>query len=273
MTRGFLLGATAGRTTLNGEGLQHQDGHSLLLASTNPACIAYDAAYSFELAHITADALRRMYGEPRAGEDQNVFYYLTLYNEPIDQPAEPADVDTDGILAGMHRYSPAPAGEGPKAQILASGIAMPWALEAQRLLQSDWGVRADVWSVTSWTLLRRDALAADDWSLAHPDQAPRIPYVTRRLGETAGPVLAVSDWMRAVPDQIAPFVRRPWTSLGTDGFGHSDTRDALRHHFGIDAEAIVVRTLQQLAECGDLDQEAPRLAGRQRHQHSERSTS
>jgi pyruvate dehydrogenase E1 component len=273
MTRGFLLGATAGRTTLNGEGLQHQDGQSLLLASTNPACIAYDAAYAFELGHITAEALRRMYGEPRAGEDQNVFYYLTLYNEPIAQPAEPADVDIDGILAGMHRYSPAPDGDGPRAQILASGIAMPWAMDAQRLLHTEWGVQADVWSVTSWTQLRRDALAADEWNQSHPGRPPRIPYVTRRIDETTGPVIAVSDWMRAVPDQIAPFVRRPWTSLGTDGFGHSDTRDALRRHFGIDAEAIAVRTLQQLAEYGDLDHDVPRLAGMQRHQHSERSTS
>ncbi|TCC07195.1 pyruvate dehydrogenase (acetyl-transferring), homodimeric type [Kribbella soli] len=260
MTRGFLLGATAGRTTLNGEGLQHQDGHSLLLASTNPACIAYDAAYAFELGHITADALRRMYGEPRPGEAQNVFYYLTLYNEPILQPAEPSDVDVEGILAGIHRYAPAPAGDGPQAQVLASGIAMPCALEAQGLLNTDWGVQADVWSVTSWTQLRRDALAAEEWNQSHPDQRPRLPYVTRRLADTVGPVLAVSDWMRAVPDQIAPFVRRPWTSLGTDGFGHSDTRAALRRHFGIDAQSIVVRTLQQLAECGELDDSVPRLA-------------
>jgi pyruvate dehydrogenase E1 component len=247
---------------LNGEGLQHQDGHSLLLASTNPACVAYDAAYAFELGHITAHALRRMYGEPRPGEDQNVFYYLTLYNEPIPQPAEPADVDIDGILAGMHRYSPAPDGDGPKSQILASGIAMPWAMEAQRLLELEWGVQADVWSVTSWTQLRREALAVDEWNQSQPDQPPRIPYVTRRLGETAGPVLAVSDWMRAVPDQIAPFVGRPWTSLGTDGFGHSDTRAALRRHFGVDAQSIVVRTLQQLADCGELDESVPRLARR-----------
>ncbi|MGH3468825.1 MAG: pyruvate dehydrogenase (acetyl-transferring), homodimeric type, partial [Thermocrispum sp.] len=154
MTRGFLLGATAGRTTLNGEGLQHQDGHSLLLASTNPACVAYDSAYAFELSHIVQDALRRMYGEPRGGEDPNVFYYLTLYNEPIAQPAQPEDVDIDGILAGMHRYAPADEGPGPRAQILASGIAVPWALHAQQLLRDDWGVHADVWSVTSWTQLR-----------------------------------------------------------------------------------------------------------------------
>jgi pyruvate dehydrogenase E1 component len=178
MTRGFLLGATAGRTTLNGEGLQHQDGHSPLLASTNPACIAYDAAYAFELGHIVRDGLRRMYGATRPGEDPNVFYYLTLYNEPIAHPGEPDDVDVDGILAGMHRLSPAHDGGGPRAHLLASGIAVPWALDAQHLLRRDWGVHADVWSVTSWTELRRQALAVDEWNRAHPEQPPRSPYVT-----------------------------------------------------------------------------------------------
>jgi pyruvate dehydrogenase E1 component len=260
MTRGFLLGATAGRTTLNGEGLQHEDGHSLLLAATNPACVAYDAAFAFELGHIVRDGLRRMYGDPRDGEDQNVFYYLTLYNEPITQPAQPADVDVDGILAGMHRYSRAEKSDGPRAQILASGIAVQWALQAQRLLRDDWGVGADVWSVTSWTELRRDALAAEAWSLLHPGQPPRIPYVTSRLAAEPGPVTAVSDWMRAVPDQIAPFVPAPWSSLGTDGFGRSDTRGALRRHFHVDAPSIVVRVLTQLVERGELDRSAPSKA-------------
>jgi pyruvate dehydrogenase E1 component len=222
--------------------------------------VSYDPAYAFELGHITADALRRMYGEPHAGEDQDVFYYLTLYNEPIRQPAEPADADVTGILAGMHRYRAASAGDGAPAQILASGIAVPWALEAQRLLEVDWGVRADVWSVTSWTQLRRDALAAEQWSRTHPDQERRIPYVTERLNDTAGPVVAVSDWMRAVPDQIAPFVPRPWTSLGTDGFGHSDTRGALWRHFGVDAQSIVVRVLQQLVDSEQVDPTAPQRA-------------
>jgi pyruvate dehydrogenase E1 component len=257
MTRGFLLGATAGRTTLNGEGLQHEDGHSLLLAATNPACIAYDAAFAFELGHIVRDGLRRMYGTPHDDEDQNVFYYLTLYNEPITQPVQPADVDVDGILAGMHRYSPTDKRDGPRAQILASGIAVQWALEAQRLLRDDWGVGADVWSVTSWTELRRDALAADAWNLMHPGQPRRIPYVTSRLAAEPGPVTAVSDWMRTVPDQIAPFVPAPWSSLGTDGFGHSDTRGALRRHFHVDAASIVLRVLTQLVELGDLDETAP----------------
>jgi pyruvate dehydrogenase E1 component len=260
MTRGFLLGATAGRTTLNGEGLQHEDGHSLLLAATNPACVAYDAAFAFELGHIARDGLRRMYGETRDGEDPNVFYYLTLYNEPITQPAQPADVDVDGILAGMHRYSPSDEIDEPRAQILASGIAMQWALQAQRLLHDDWGVAADVWSVTSWTELRREALAVDAWNLTHPGQPRRIPYVTSRLTAAPGPVTAVSDWMRAVPDQIAPFVPGPWSSLGTDGFGHSDTRGALRRHFHVDAPSIVLRVLTQLADRGEIDESVPNKA-------------
>ncbi|MGH3348837.1 MAG: pyruvate dehydrogenase (acetyl-transferring), homodimeric type [Nocardioides sp.] len=253
LTRGFLLGATAGRTTLNGEGLQHQDGHSLLLASTNPACVAYDPAFGFELGHIVRDALRRMYGEPAPGVDPNVFYYLTLYNEPIAQPAQPHDVDVEGILAGMHLYLPAATPGETGAQILASGIAVPWALEAQDMLRDEWGVQADVWSVTSWTELRREALATQDWNHRHADEPQRIPYITARLQDRRGPVVAVSDWMRAVPDQVAPYVPGDWSSLGTDGFGLSDTRAALRHHFDVDARSITLRVLQRLAHLRLLD--------------------
>ena len=260
LTRGFLLGATAGRTTLNGEGLQHQDGHSQLLASTNPACVAYDPAYAYELGHIVRDGLRRMYGEHAPDEDPNVFYYLTLYNEPIAQPAEPVDVDVDGILAGMHRISAATANAKPNAHILASGIAVPWALEAQAMLRDDWDVHTDVWSVTSWTELRRQALAAEAWNDLHPDALPRIPYVTERLGDTRAPVVAVSDWMRAVPDQIAPFVDADWSSLGTDGFGLSDTRGALRRHFRVDPPSIIVRVLEHLARQLQVDPTAPARA-------------
>ncbi len=253
LTRGFLLGATAGRTTLNGEGLQHQDGHSLLLASTNPACVAYDPAFGFELGHIVRDALRRMYGEPAPGVDPNVFYYLTLYNEPIAQPAQPHGVDVEGILAGMHLYSPAETPGDTGAQILASGIAVPWALEAQDILRDEWGVQADVWSVTSWTELRREALASQDWNHRHTDEPQRTPYVTARLQDQRGPVVAVSDWMRAVPDQVAPYVPGDWSSLGTDGFGLSDTRAVLRHHFDVDARSITLRVLQRLAHLRLLD--------------------
>jgi len=260
--RGFLLGATAGRTTLNGEGLQHQDGHSLLYASTNPACVSYDPAWSYEVAVIVRDGLRRMYGEggPRnvdgeqIGED--VFYYLTLYNEPVSQPARPAHVTDEGILRGLYRYAEAPRSDGPRAQLLASGIALPWALRAQELLAQDWGVGADVWSATSWNELRREAVASEEALLADPAAAPGTPWITSQLDPATapGPVVAVSDWMRAVPDQISRWVPDParWTSLGTDGFGRSDTRAALRRHFRVDAESVVVATLQALAARGEV---------------------
>ena len=248
MTRGFVLGATAGRTTLNGEGLQHEDGHSLLLASTNPAVVAYDPAYGYELGHIVKDGLERMYGE----SPENIYYYLTLYNEPYPQPAEPDHVDVDGILRGMHLVSEAD-GEGPRAQLLASGVGVLWALRAQELLRDEWGVGADVWSVTSWNELRRDGLAADRHNLLHPGEEPKVAYVTTKLADRAGPVVAVSDWMRAVQDQIRKWVPGDFVSLGTDGWGLSDTRGALRRHFLVDAESITVQTLTMLAGRGDFD--------------------
>ncbi|MGI8693179.1 MAG: pyruvate dehydrogenase (acetyl-transferring), homodimeric type [Geodermatophilaceae bacterium] len=256
LTRGFLLGATAGRTTLNGEGLQHEDGHSLLLASTNPAVVAYDPAFSFELAHIVRDGLARMYGE----RDEDVYYYLTVYNEPYLQPAEPDGVDVEGILRGLHRYAPAPGEDGPGAQILASGVAVPWALKAQELLAADWGVQADVWSVTSWNELRRDALSCDAWNFDNPEGDQRTPYVTTTMREQPGPVVAVSDWMRAVPDQIRQWIPGDFASLGTDGFGLSDTRPALRRHFRVDAESIVLRVLTSLVQRGDYDRAALQAA-------------
>jgi pyruvate dehydrogenase E1 component len=266
MARGFLLGATAGRTTLNGEGLQHEDGHSLLLAATNPAVVAYDPAFSFEVGHITKDALRRMYGEdpgaPLGGHrSPDVMYYLTVYNEPYVQPAEPEGLDVNGLLAGMYRYAEGPQLEnGKKAQVLASGVAVPWALRAQELLANDWGVSADVWSVTSWTELRRQAVEAEEWNLLHPAEEPKVPYVTQVLQGTDGPVVAVSDWMKAVPDMLAPFVPGGMSTLGTDGFGLSDTRPALRRHFRVDAESVVVRTLASLATFGEIDRDVVRQA-------------
>jgi pyruvate dehydrogenase E1 component len=264
LTRGFLLGATAGRTTLNGEGLQHEDGHSLLLASTNPACIAYDPAFAYEVAVITHSALERMYGSGAEGNGpENVFYYLTVYNEPKVQPAMPDDVDNidEQIVRGLYRCVPAPQIEGrngdtPRAQLVASGTGIHWALEAQRLLADDWGVQADVWSATSWTELRRDALACDTHNRLHPDDL-RTPFVTQQLDGAPGPVIAVSDWMRAVPDQIAPWVPGDWASLGTDGFGHSDTRPALRRSFSVDGPSVVLATLTELARRGEVKAEAP----------------
>jgi pyruvate dehydrogenase E1 component len=256
LARGFLLGATAGRTTLNGEGLQHQDGHSLIYASTNPAVIAYDAAYSYEIAFIVEDGLKRMYGE--APED--IFYYLTVYNEPYPQPAMPDLAGLrDGVLRGMYKLRRS-EGLGAQAQVLASGVTVPAAIAAQELLRADWGIGVDVWSVTSWNELRRDALACDQHSLLHPEETPQTPFVTTSLMGAAGPVVAVSDWMRAVPDQISRWVPMDYSSLGTDGFGRSDTRAALRRHFHIDAESIATAVLEQLAARGEVEADLPAKA-------------
>jgi pyruvate dehydrogenase E1 component len=255
--RGFLIGATAGRTTLTGEGLQHADGHSPLIAATNPACVAYDPAFAYEISHIVQDGLRRMYGSSDDYPNgEPVFYYLTVYNEPVPMPAEPSGVDADGILKGIHLVSPAESGDGdqrPQVQLLASGVAVPWALTAQRLLADEWGVRADVWSVTSWNELSRDALEAHKWNYNNPNAEQRIPFITRRLTDTDGPVIAVSDYMRAVPDQIARWVPNDWSSLGADGFGFADTRAAARRFFQIDAESITVGALEALARRGEID--------------------
>ncbi|MER5981788.1 pyruvate dehydrogenase (acetyl-transferring), homodimeric type [Streptomyces sp. NPDC001787] len=252
--KGFIVGATAGRTTLTGEGLQHADGHSHLIASTNPASLNYDPAFAYEIAVIVKDGLRRMFGP--APED--VFYYLTVYNEPKAQPAMPEGVE-EGILKGLYRFkegTPVTA-DAPRLQLLASGTAIHWALRAQELLAADWGVTADVWSATSWGELRRDALASDEALLRGEQQ---VPYVTQALSGAPGPVLAVSDWMRQVPDQISQWVEQDWSSLGTDGFGLSDTRDAARRHFGVDAESITVAALAQLARRGEVTASAVKEA-------------
>ena len=250
MTRGFIMGATAGRTTLTGEGLQHADGHSPLLASTNPAVVSYDPAFGYELGHIVRSGLERMYGETHP--DPNVMYYITVYNEPHVQPVEPENLDVEGLLRGMYLLK-ANDVAGPKAQLLASGVAVPWALEAQQLLADDWNVSADVWSVTSWNELRRDGLAVDEHNFLRPTEEPKVPYVTRALQGAAGPFIAVTDFMHAVPDQIRQFVPGDYATLGADGFGFSDTRAAARRFFTIDGPSIVVRTLQQLARRGAVD--------------------
>ena len=252
MARGFLIGATAGRTTLTGEGLQHNDGHSLLLASTNPAVVAYDPAFSFEIAHIVGSALHRMYG----ADPENVFFYLTVYNEPYVQPAEPEGLDVAGLLRGLYRYADSPREDGPQVRLLASGVAVPWALRARRLLDEQWGVGAEVWSVTSWGELRRDGVACEAHNLVHPDAEPRVPHVRQALGESDSAVVAVSDWMRALPDLVRQWVPAPFTSLGTDGFGLSDTRPATRRHFNVDAESITVAALAALVARGEIDRGA-----------------
>jgi len=247
LCRGFVVGATAGRTTLNGEGLQHEDGHSPLLASTNPAVVAYDPAFGYEVGHIVKDGLRRMYGE----NSENIYYYLTVYNEPYMQPAEPENLDVEGLLKGMYLYSPASKKGKNEVNLLASGVALNWAIKAQQLLMDDFGIRADVWSVTSWNELRRDGLETDRHNLLNPNDQ-RVAFITEKLEVFDGPVIAVSDFMRAVQDQIAPWVPQDFYSLGTDGFGMSDTRGALRRHFKVDAESIVVATLAQLAKNGEI---------------------
>ena len=259
LARGFLVGATAGRTTLTGEGLQHADGHSPLLAATNPAVVHYDPAHAFEIAHIMQDGLRRMYTvtpEHPMGED--VVYYLTVYNEPIVQPAEPEGLDVAGLLKGVYHFADGPdlGPDAPKVQLLASGVGFPWVKEAQQLLAQDWGVSADLWSVTSWNELAREAVDAERWSLLHPDEHARVPFVTTQLGGRSGPFVAVSDYMRAVPLQIARWVPGEFHALGTDGFGFADTRPAARRFFNVDAQSVAVQALQALAAQGSVKAEA-----------------
>jgi pyruvate dehydrogenase E1 component len=263
MSRGFLLGATAGRTTLTGEGLQHADGHSLLLAATNPAVVAYDPAFAFEIAYIIESGLARMYGE----NAENVFFYLTIYNEPYAQPPEPENFDPEGLLRGIYRYRPASESRANSAHILASGVALPSALQAAEMLAAEWDVAADVWSVTSWSELNRDGVAIEKEKLRHPDRPAGTAYVTQALSaasaDSAAPFIAVSDWMRAVPEQIRPWVPGSYVTLGTDGFGFSDTRPAARRFFNTDAESQVVAVLEALARDGHIDPSVPVAAARQ----------
>jgi len=247
--RGFLLGATYGRTTLNGEGLQHQDGHSLLMSSTNPACLSYDPAFAFELAAIVKSGLERMIDE---GED--IFYYLTIYNEAYPQPSKPSDSD-DGILKGLYLYRPATEERRRRAQLFGSGSIMMQVLRAQELLAEHHDVAADVWSATSYQQLRVEALEIERWNRLHPEEAARQPYVTSALESKEGPVIATSDSIKATPDQIARWVPSRFVPLGTDGFGRSDSREHLRRHFEIDAEHIVVAVLSTLAQSGDAKPE------------------
>jgi pyruvate dehydrogenase E1 component len=277
--RGFLMGGTAGRTTLNGEGLQHEDGHSHLLASVIPVIRAYDPAFAYETAILVREGIERMYG----ARPEDVFYYLTLYNENYAMPALPAEVTMpaalssveQGVIAGAYPFRHAPEVDGgpeargargngrrrngrsdpPRATILGSGSIMQQALRAQTILAERFGVAADVWSATSYQQLRNEALGVDHWNRMHPTQEPRIPLVTQLLGERAslGPIVAVSDYLKAVPDQISRWVPGPWRSLGTDGYGRSDTRENLRRFFGVDAESVAATVMVELARCGRLE--------------------
>jgi pyruvate dehydrogenase E1 component len=244
--KGFMMGGTAGRTTLAGEGLQHQDGHSLVLASTIPTCAVYDPAYAYEIAVIIQDGIRRMYQEQ---EDR--FYYLTIGNENYAQPPMPAGVE-EGILKGIYRFR---AAEGGKAQVqlFGSGSIMNEALRAQTILAEKYGVRADAWSVTSYNALRREALRVERWNRLHPDQPEQRPYIVHALEGAAGPIIAASDYMKVVADQVAPWLPGRLVSLGTDGFGRSENREHLRKHFEVNAESIAAAALSRLARCGQFD--------------------
>ena len=271
--RGFLLGATAGRTTLTGEGLQHNDGHSVLLASVSPACVAYDAAWAYELAYIVKDGLRRMYGPTEGHPDgEDIFYYLTVYNEPYLQPAEPADYPGGRGGAGAGRAARAVpvrsrasgAGRGRRGGRRAPAGPDPGLRRrpcAGRWTRSGCWPRTGAWRPTCGRpppgpQLRRNALCCEEWNMLHPDAEPQVPYVTQVLDGQPGPVVAVSDWIRAVPDQIARWVPAPFSSLGTDGYGFSDTRAAARRFFHVDAESITLAVLSQLARRGEVKPEA-----------------
>ena len=245
--RGFLLGATAGRTTLAGEGLQHQDGHSLLSASAVPACQAYDPAFAYELAAVIHDGIRRMYVD---GED--IFYYLTIYNENYDQPPQPPG-SSEGILQGLYKWAPAPEGLANQATILFSGPSQGPARQAAQELAERWGVGAELWSATSYKRLREEGLEVERWNRLNPLAEPRVPLATRLLADAPGPIVAVTDYVRAVPEQIAGFVPKRFVALGTDGYGRSDTRDSLRSFFETDAPNIVVTVLHELSQVGRID--------------------
>ena len=251
-SRGFLLGGTAGRTTLNGEGLQHEDGHSHVLASTIPNCISYDPAYAYELAVIIQDGMRRMYRD-----QEDVFYYITLMNENYAHPAMPEGVE-EGILKGMYPVSAAKVGKWaktPRVQLMGSGTILREVIAAGELLQEDFGVSADIWSVTSFTELRRDAMACQRWNMLHPEEKPRISYVESCLKDRTGPVIASTDYMKIHADQIRAFVPGHYRVLGTDGFGRSDTREKLRRFFEVDRYYVAVAALKALAEEGTLPPE------------------
>ena len=243
--RGFLLGATAGRTTLNGEGLQHEDGHSHLMSATIPNCVSYDPTFAYELAVIMQEGLRRM-----VQNQEDIYYYITLMNENYTHPAMPKGVEA-GILKGMYPFSVSKA-KGPKVQLMGSGVILREVIAAAELLEQDWGVSADVWSVPSFTELRREGLDAERWNMLNPEQKPRISYVEECLTKTEGPVVASTDYMKAFADQIRNFVPRRYIALGTDGYGRSDSREALRSFFEVDRYYVVLAALKALADDGKI---------------------
>jgi pyruvate dehydrogenase E1 component len=243
--RGFLLGGTAGRTTLNGEGLQHEDGHSHLIAATIPNCVSYDPTFAYEVAVIVQDGLKRMFKD-----QEDVYYYITLMNENYSHPAMPQGAE-EGIRRGMYLLREG-SGKGPRVQLLGSGTILREVIAAADLLAQDFGVSADIWSCPSFTELRRNGMATERWNLLHPGQPARRSYVEECLGGREGPVVAATDYMRSFADQIRPFVPRRYLCLGTDGFGRSDYRVALRKFFEVDRHYVATAALNALAQDGAL---------------------
>jgi pyruvate dehydrogenase E1 component len=246
--RGFLIGGTAGRTTLNGEGLQHEDGHSQVLAATVPNCISYDPTYAYEVAVIIQDGLRRM-----VTEQEDVFYYLTVMNENYEHPAMPEGAEA-AILKGMYQLTKGASSNGPRVQLLGSGVILREAIAAADLLKNDWKVDSDIWSCPSFNELGRDGQETARWNLLHPEEKPRLSHVEACLADTRGPIVASTDYVRLFADQIRPYVPkgRSYTVLGTDGFGRSDSRENLRNFFEVDRHWIVVSALRALVDEGAL---------------------
>jgi pyruvate dehydrogenase E1 component len=244
--RGFLLGGTAGRTTLAGEGLQHQDGHSHLVAGTIPNCVSYDPTFAYELVVILQDGMRRMYEQK-----DNIFYYVTVMNENYHQPAMPKGAE-EGILKGIYPFSKG-GRKKARVQLMGSGTILREVIAAAELLENDWDVSADVWSVTSFNELRREGIDTERWNMLHPGKKKRVPYISRQLEKTKGPIVAATDYMRAYADQVRNYIERTYVVLGTDGYGRSDMRAALRHHFEVNRYYVVVAALTALAEDGDIE--------------------
>jgi pyruvate dehydrogenase E1 component len=251
-SRGFLLGGTAGRTTLNGEGLQHEDGHSHVIASTIPNCVSYDPTFAFEVVVIIREGMRRM-----LTQQEDVFYYVTLMNENYPHPAMPAGAE-EGIVKGMYLLQDAGKGKGPRVQLMGSGTILREVMAAAELLKNDWKVNADVWSVTSFNELRRNGMDTARWNLLHPQDAPRKSYLETLLEDRSGPVVASTDYMRVYADQVRDQVKRTYVTLGTDGFGRSDYRRNLRRFFEVDRHYVTVAALKALADAGEIG--APKVA-------------
>ena len=244
--RGFLIGGTAGRTTLNGEGLQHQDGHSHLMASMVPNCVSYDPTYAYELAVIIQNGLQRMYADK-----ENVFYYITVMNENYPHPAMPEGAEA-GIIKGMYLLKESTSKPKLKVQLLGSGTILREVEAAAELLKKDWQVHADIWSLTSANALRKNAMSCGRYNRMHPGEEEKVPYITKLLQDRQGPVIAATDYMQAYVDRLREFIPKRYISLGTDGFGRSDTREKLRSHFEVDRYYVACAALKALADDGEF---------------------